>query len=161
MPWIASTINFFVVFWPTFVMYSVIAAHCTTQVRLLIVAPNIDVMEGEGGLDDKVREIVNAAREDGTPVLFALTKYALRVFVHARTSRFFFCSLARERRQAACVGVDAALLWHIESRLGNETLQDRKGNIRMVTRFCPTIWWGSDEFCLSIAGVMSDGSRLG
>lgn len=47
---------------------------CPRQARLVIVAPNVDAMEGEGGLDEKVLEIVNAARDGGTPVVFALSK---------------------------------------------------------------------------------------
>ncbi|CAM9808295.1 unnamed protein product [Ectocarpus fasciculatus] len=44
------------------------------KVRLLIVAPNVDAVGGEGGLDDKVVEIIDKAREGETPVVFALSK---------------------------------------------------------------------------------------
>lgn len=44
------------------------------QVRLLIVAPNVDALGGAGGLDDKVVEMIDMAREGGTPVVFALSK---------------------------------------------------------------------------------------
>ncbi|CAB1118304.1 unnamed protein product [Ectocarpus sp. CCAP 1310/34] len=44
------------------------------KVRLLIVAPNVDAVGGEGGLDDKVVEIIDKAREEETPVVFALSK---------------------------------------------------------------------------------------
>lgn len=44
------------------------------QVRLLIVAPNVDAVGGQGGLDEKVVEIIDTAREGETPVVFALSK---------------------------------------------------------------------------------------
>eukprot|EP00904_Undaria_pinnatifida_P012408 jgi/Undpi1/8298/HiC_scaffold_25.g10767.m1 len=44
------------------------------KVRLVIVAPNVDAMSGDGGLDDKVKEIIDMAREGGTPVVFALSR---------------------------------------------------------------------------------------
>eukprot|EP00903_Cladosiphon_okamuranus_P007835 g7580.t1 len=44
------------------------------KVRLLIVAPNVDGVGGEGGLDEKVVEIIDVAREGETPVVFALSK---------------------------------------------------------------------------------------
>ncbi|CAM9823652.1 unnamed protein product [Ectocarpus sp. 13 AM-2016] len=44
------------------------------KVRLLIVAPNVDAVGGEGGLDDKVVEIIDKARGEETPVVFALSK---------------------------------------------------------------------------------------
>ena len=37
-------------------------------------APNVDAVGGEGGLDEKVVEIIDMAREGGTPVVFALSK---------------------------------------------------------------------------------------
>lgn len=43
------------------------------QVRLLILAPNVDAMGGKGGLDDKMAEIVAAAEEKGTPLVYALS----------------------------------------------------------------------------------------
>lgn len=46
----------------------------SAQARLLIVAPNMDAVGGEGGLDEKVVEIIDAAREGETPVVFALSK---------------------------------------------------------------------------------------
>lgn len=48
--------------------------HSPGQVRLLIVAPNVDAVGGAGGLDEKVSEVLSAARENGTPVVFALSK---------------------------------------------------------------------------------------
>ncbi|CAM9975610.1 unnamed protein product [Ectocarpus sp. 6 AP-2014] len=44
------------------------------KVRLLIVAPNVDAVGGEGGLDDKVVEVIDKAREAEIPVVFALSK---------------------------------------------------------------------------------------
>ncbi|CAN0439714.1 unnamed protein product, partial [Ectocarpus sp. 13 AM-2016] len=40
----------------------------------LIVAPNVDAVGVEGGLDDKVVEIIDKARGEETPVVFALSK---------------------------------------------------------------------------------------
>lgn len=45
-----------------------------TQVRLLIIAPNVDAVGGEGGLDEKVSEIIRAAQEGETPMVYALSK---------------------------------------------------------------------------------------
>lgn len=64
----------------TFLMASLLLLHPRSlingfeQVRLLVVAPNVDAVGGEGGLDEKVVEIIDTAREEGTPVVFALSK---------------------------------------------------------------------------------------
>ncbi|CAM9405005.1 unnamed protein product, partial [Hapterophycus canaliculatus] len=47
------------------------------KVQLLILAPNVDSAGGEGGLDDKVVELLDAARDGNTPVVFALSKRKL------------------------------------------------------------------------------------
>ena len=42
-------------------------------------APDVERMEGDGGLDDKASEIVNIARGGGLPVVFALNRWDLMV----------------------------------------------------------------------------------
>lgn len=42
--------------------------------KVVVIAPNIEKIESEGGLDDRVRQIIADAREKDVPVIFALTK---------------------------------------------------------------------------------------
>lgn len=43
------------------------------QVRLVILAPNMESVGGEGGLDEKVSEILSGAREHGIPLVYSLS----------------------------------------------------------------------------------------
>lgn len=47
------------------------------KLKLVVIAPNIDKIEADGGLDDMVGEVVAAARESGTPIAFALNRMRL------------------------------------------------------------------------------------
>ena len=42
--------------------------------KVIILAPNIEKIESEGGLDDRINEIIERARENGVPIVVALTK---------------------------------------------------------------------------------------
>ena len=42
--------------------------------KVVIIAPNIEQIESEGGLDDRIKLIIEDAREKEVPVVFALTK---------------------------------------------------------------------------------------
>lgn len=42
--------------------------------KVVIIAPNIEKIESEGGLDDRIQAIIADAREKEVPVVFALTK---------------------------------------------------------------------------------------
>ena len=45
------------------------------RAQCVIVAYNIDECAADGGLDDKIREIIDLAREQTIPVIFALSRY--------------------------------------------------------------------------------------
>ena len=42
--------------------------------KAIIIAPNIEQIESEGGLDDRIAQIITEAKENNIPVVFALTK---------------------------------------------------------------------------------------
>jgi ribosomal protein L7Ae-like RNA K-turn-binding protein len=42
--------------------------------KAIIIAPNIEQIESEGGLDDRIAQIIAEAKENNIPVVFALTK---------------------------------------------------------------------------------------
>ena len=47
------------------------------RVQTVIVAPNIEQIEAEGGLDDLLASILAQAQEAGIPVVFALSRKKL------------------------------------------------------------------------------------
>ena len=49
----------------------------TQEARVVFVAPNIEPSPSEGGLDDKVEEIIKTARSFGVPVIFCLSRSRL------------------------------------------------------------------------------------
>ena len=49
----------------------------TQEARVVFVAPNIEPSPSEGGLDDKVEEIIKTARSSGVPVIFCLSRSRL------------------------------------------------------------------------------------
>jgi hypothetical protein len=49
----------------------------TKKAKCLIMAPNIEQVEGEGGLDDTVAALLAEARGNDTRVVFALTRSKL------------------------------------------------------------------------------------
>ena len=42
--------------------------------KAIIIAPNIEQIESEGGLDDRIAQIITEAKENDIPIVFALTK---------------------------------------------------------------------------------------
>ena len=54
------------------------------KAKAVVVAPNIEEVGLEGGLDDVVAAIIEAARRNGTPVVFALTRNRLGQIVGKR-----------------------------------------------------------------------------
>ena len=44
------------------------------KAKTVVVAPNIEQIESEGGLDDLLTAILNSAEESGLPVVFALSR---------------------------------------------------------------------------------------
>ena len=44
------------------------------KAKTVVVAPNIEQIESEGGLDDLMRSILKQAEEFGLPVVFALSR---------------------------------------------------------------------------------------
>ena len=47
------------------------------KAKTVIVTPNIEQIETEGGLDDLLTSILDQATESGTPVVFALSRKKL------------------------------------------------------------------------------------
>lgn len=47
------------------------------KAKCLVVAPNLEVCETEGGLDDTVEDLVEACRDNDVPVIFALSRNRL------------------------------------------------------------------------------------
>lgn len=47
------------------------------NLKLLVIATNLERVDGDHGLDDIVHDLVTAARELKVPVVFALTRYKL------------------------------------------------------------------------------------
>ncbi|CAM9934265.1 unnamed protein product, partial [Discosporangium mesarthrocarpum] len=60
-----------------FGLHEVMRGVKAKKLKLLVVAPNIDAGGGEGGLDEKVRDIVSEARGAGIPLVFGLSKRRL------------------------------------------------------------------------------------
>jgi selenocysteine insertion sequence-binding protein 2 len=54
------------------------------KAKAVVVAPNIEEVGLEGGLDDVVAAIIDAARGNGTPIVFALTRNRLGQIVGKR-----------------------------------------------------------------------------
>ena len=54
------------------------------KAKAVVVAPNIEEVVDEGGLDDVVGNIITAARLNGTPIVFALTRNKLGQIVGKR-----------------------------------------------------------------------------
>ena len=54
------------------------------KAKAVVVAPNIEEVGLEGGLDDVVAAIIDAARRNGTPIVFALTRNRLGQIVGKR-----------------------------------------------------------------------------
>jgi len=42
--------------------------------KAIVLAPNIERIESEGGLDDRINQIIDLARENDVPIVVALTK---------------------------------------------------------------------------------------
>ena len=42
--------------------------------KAVVIAPNIEQIESEGGLDDRINAIIKDAKENEIPIVFALTK---------------------------------------------------------------------------------------
>ncbi|EKX51709.1 hypothetical protein GUITHDRAFT_102313 [Guillardia theta CCMP2712] len=47
------------------------------EAKLVVIAPNIESSPSEGGLDDRVEEIIKAAKSKGIPIVFALSRNRL------------------------------------------------------------------------------------
>lgn len=60
------------------------------KAKTVVVAPNIEQIESEGGLDDLLTAILNSAEESGLPVVFALSRKKMGQ-VSIAASFFCFC----------------------------------------------------------------------
>ena len=62
------------------------------RVKCLIVAPNMDRIQAEGGIDDVIGQILSLAEDQGIPIIFAMSRRRLAVTL-------------KKSHKVGCVGV--------------------------------------------------------
>jgi ribosomal protein L7Ae-like RNA K-turn-binding protein len=98
-----------------------VARGCRTgRVRLVIVAPNIDQSDAEGGLDEQVHGIIDAARAANVPVIFALSRKRLgaalgSTFRMSVVGFYTFESLRGLQNQALALAEELRTKWRVRN----------------------------------------------